>query len=443
MTRVLSPPVLLTSYSHDQCNDMSMPSMPLVKQLPYTTIQPDFVSVLRDVREGVVGQEDFWVSCYPPAATGGTGVHGKVRVTTESTESRDGITWHHDTGATYRVSCTALKIDQTRLQVPRASIQGDSPISAMDVYSTSSSTSSPNDPTSSRVVVAHEDGRVIIHDASPVTSTEKPKSFSIGRDVHAEAVVWFPSGSVLLVGTSTFEVRVVSAPRTITPDPPLGTTPRTLRGHRRAITDLALLDRGREVLSSAKDGTVRLWDVGQGEQTWMGVATGSAPVLSMTASASDTRTVWLALGDGALERLDIRSSTNVTPLRLEAPIDRPPAALHTVTISQDGSHIASGARDGVTTLRDIRSPTVPLARWARTGSCIEGLAFAPSSSVGTKRDLIVATEDGLPYRTRIGTDGEVAVEEEYVGAECDPVRAVRWTGSGIWTASADGVVRRY
>lgn len=45
--------------------------------LPICTIQHDFQAVLADVRDGVVADEDVWVSCY---RAGAPSVHGKVRV---------------------------------------------------------------------------------------------------------------------------------------------------------------------------------------------------------------------------------------------------------------------------------------------------------------------------------------------------------------------------
>lgn len=44
--------------------------------LPIATIQTDFESVISDVRDGLVADESFWLSCYK---TGEPSVHGKVR----------------------------------------------------------------------------------------------------------------------------------------------------------------------------------------------------------------------------------------------------------------------------------------------------------------------------------------------------------------------------
>lgn len=46
--------------------------------LPITTIQPDFESILTDVKDGIVPEDTFWVSCYK---TGEQSVHGKAHLT--------------------------------------------------------------------------------------------------------------------------------------------------------------------------------------------------------------------------------------------------------------------------------------------------------------------------------------------------------------------------
>ena len=45
--------------------------------LPTVNVQHDFQAVINDVEDGMVGEEDFWVSCYK---NGEKSVHGKVRV---------------------------------------------------------------------------------------------------------------------------------------------------------------------------------------------------------------------------------------------------------------------------------------------------------------------------------------------------------------------------
>lgn len=43
-----------------------------------------------------------------------------------------------------------------------------------------------------------------------------------------------------------------------------GSNPVTLKGHSGAILDTAIVSRGRNILSSARDGTVRLWECASG-----------------------------------------------------------------------------------------------------------------------------------------------------------------------------------
>lgn len=45
--------------------------------LPIVTVQPDFESLVTDVKDGIVPEEKFWVSCYK---TGEDSVHGKVHL---------------------------------------------------------------------------------------------------------------------------------------------------------------------------------------------------------------------------------------------------------------------------------------------------------------------------------------------------------------------------
>lgn len=67
--------------------------------LPIVTVQPDFGSVISDVRQALVSDEAFWLSCYK---AGETSVHGKVLATLDDVdrdlvrlEGRDGVGMEH------------------------------------------------------------------------------------------------------------------------------------------------------------------------------------------------------------------------------------------------------------------------------------------------------------------------------------------------------------
>ena len=240
--------------------------------------------------------------------------------------------------------------------------------------------------------------------------------------------------------------------------PALGTTPRTLKAHRRTPTALSIIGTGRTVLSASKDGSLRLWDVGAGTQTALATSTGSVPVNAIAlvsgptndeggqgSSAAEVK-VWAGLGNGSLELLSLPGSTDALPITIQAHT----SAVHALSVSPDGAYLVSGAVDGSLALWDTRSllgsgaGKEPLARWARTRAAIEDIAFLPSSSADVV-ELVIATEDGLPYLARIHvTDGRVEVVTELVGGEVDPVRGVQVGGDGaVWTGGDDGVLRRY
>ena len=100
--------------------------------------------------------------------------------------------------------------------------------------------------------------------------------------------------------------------------------------------------------------------------------------------------------------------------------------------------LASGSRSGVVRVYDVRAELgKPLYAWRRNGACVEDLVFLGN-------ELLVATEDGLPYRAALREGDGAHVVEELVGVDCDPVRGVRYTQDGaVWVGGDDGVLRKY
>lgn len=71
--------------------------------LPISTIQPTFMSVIKDVTDGVVPWEDIWVSCYPSQSPSnsqrdGGGVHGKLRLVLDEVDRNLVIFQHRGDG---------------------------------------------------------------------------------------------------------------------------------------------------------------------------------------------------------------------------------------------------------------------------------------------------------------------------------------------------------
>jgi len=265
---------------------------------------------------------------------------------------------------------------------------------------------------------------------------------------------------------------------------------RTLRGHTRAVTDTAIVSRGRNLLSSAKDGTIRLWDVPSGSQI-RSVALDS-PVLKLSigerpSSATgpddpasnadiDSREVdtsdklaFAALADGSFAAIDLRTKRSVARSSTSA-ADAPAtsiAALSAIAYAPSDALLATGAANGVMRLYDIRSFGVESARaelaaFRRNSASIEDAGFVSlrgeaysvprgSTDAGVTFGLAVATSDGLPYIAQLqpaALGAVVHVRADLVGPDCDAVRVLRVVpsrdgGEEIWTAGDDGVVRRY
>ena len=85
-------------------------------------------------------------------------------------------------------------------------------------------------------------------------------NFSLEREInqaHAGEITklkFFPSGEALISGSQDMQVKIWSVKD--------GSNPRSLIGHKATITDIAIIDRGRNVLSASLDGTIRLWECG-------------------------------------------------------------------------------------------------------------------------------------------------------------------------------------
>jgi proteasomal ATPase-associated factor 1 len=256
---------------------------------------------------------------------------------------------------------------------------------------------------------------------------------------------------------------------------------RTLRGHTCSISDTAIISRGRNVLSGSNDGTIRLWDVSGGQQIRT-ITAGSgkfSPVLSISlgergetelgrvrpdgeenpVAAAPTvdekevdttnKVLFCALGDGSFEVFDLGSKRSVFHSKVE---DRP-AALSSITYSPAHNMLATGSTQGAITVYDTRSLTSPLTSFSRNGASIEDLALATNikflsgspSSTGSDNqvNIAVAAQDGLAFVAGVRPEGP-RVLAELAGIDCDGVRAARICAAGdIWTATDDGVVRRY
>lgn len=152
---------------------------------------------------------------------------------------------------------------------------------------------------------------------------------------------------------------------------------------------------------------------------------------------------WCALQSGRFTGLDLRTKDTTYTSPTETSSGGP---LQSICYDSQGQMLATGSASGIINIYDARmlssESCSPLHKCTRNGASVEDLAFNRINQSGNiSLDLLVATADGLPYRLRV--QPELAVVEEYVGHDCDPVRAIVPAGAHIWTAGDDGLVRCY
>ena len=360
-----------------------------------------------------------------------------------------------NTKDSYKIACPPLGITQTNVVFPTR--EYSDPEHTNPQRPPQRITAFGISPDGTQFVTGFHDGSIRIFTTDSTPPRKIPK-------LHLSTVTYlqfFPSSRVLLTAGADFTLTILPAelPSADSSSPVAIPAPvRTLKGHHtRAITSTAIISRGRNVVSGAKDGTVRLWDVSSGTQIYS-FGTGKGKYIPVTAmdigprgatpvtidgagTVADEREVdtadkliFCALQDGSFEVFDLGSKQSVFQSR---PTDPSSGSLCAITYSPSHNVLATGSSKGVITVYSTLSLWTPLTSFVRNGASIESLAF---TSTGTR--LVVATDDGLPFIASVGSDRPV-VEAELIGGDCEGVRVVRCKDSEVWTAGDDGIVRVY
>ncbi|GAA5899684.1 hypothetical protein JCM5296_001399 [Sporobolomyces johnsonii] len=491
-----------------------------VRSLPYISIQPSLPLVIADIaRPGSsIAVEDCWVSCYR-RAKGVNGekegsVHGKMRVAegeqegqveVESKDKQVEVEMVHESA--FIVACPALSIPPTPVLLPSPSL--NSPQASSSTSSTTQELPAPSlyilsarggidcatlSSDGRRLVVGGRDGQARVVEIVRFEDGQagaKGKRLAKGKETALRGhvgdlttVAFFPSNEAVLTASSDMSLRIFSATD--------GSSPRQLRAHTKRVTGAHILTssdgihKGREILSSSLDGTLKLWDVSKGEvtRTW----TLSQPVSSLVvfsdaesgAAGAEEQSVLIGKyalaghsnGTISLVSLDPStvSSSSATPLLTLGTSTS--SSLDTLAYDPSTRLVAAGGRSGTISLFRLASlePATtatelqPLVEWKRTeGSSINCVRFSsrartslarssqPSSS--TTSSLLVAPSDGLAYRASLDPSApgeeeevDVKVEEEFAGLDCEPATSIWDDAEGrVWVTGGggDGSVRVY
>ncbi|OCH87596.1 WD40 repeat-like protein [Obba rivulosa] len=460
--------------------------------LPICTIQHDFSAVLAEVRDGLVPEDKFWLSCYKH---GQPSVHGRVIAHLDERDrdlvrlqGKDGVEIiQHIQSAVYSAACPALEIPHTRLVLPIASYPDPPSATSRRSHQVTAFDVAPD---GSQFATGYHDGSVLLRAIPIATSPILPYASAKSHLSTITSLRFFPSSRVLLSAGADFSLHILPAepPSSLNSPQVVVESVRTFRGHTRAVTDTVIISRGRNFLSSSKDATLRLWDVPSGSQIRsialrapvmklsIGERPSGAPNGASAPSGTDAdidprevdtsdKLAFAALADGSFAAIDLRVKHPIVQSAAAA-LDAPAtstAALSAIAHAPRDSLLATGTVSGEVRIFDIRTvgaegAHAELAAFRRNSASIEDVSFVSlragayshaldGAIPGDALGLAIATSDGLPYVARLQT-AAVDVGVELVGLDCDAVRVIRTVpgregGEEIWTAGDDGVVRRY
>lgn len=269
-------------------------------------------------------------------------------------------------------------------------------------------------------------------------------------------VKFFPSNRVVLSTSSDLTTRIW--------DPFTGENPRTLEGHKRAVLSAGIIGRGRTVLTAGADGSVRLWDVSapkqirlMGSDRYSAVNALALPQAQM-AEDSEQDTFVVGLASGTWQQFDLRTATAThTATKFVFPPGEAPSATDLWTQSPTAAvtaidvydhTVVAATANGVVSTWDTRAMSCSpheekttaglVTSWRRNNAEVNRIKL-----VSGGQELLVATQDGLPYKCAL-EGATPRVVSEYAGWDCDPTSWIGMDRKGRTViAGAEGAVRRY
>jgi len=142
--------------------------------------------------------------------------------------------------------------------------------------------------------------------------------------------------------------------------------------HQRSIEHVVYSQDGKTLASAARDGTVRLWDIGTGKQLWCRDV--SVPVVDCLAFSPDGKLLAWDAHPGACEIVEARTGKFVC--RLEGQGTR----IKAIAFSPDSRRLAIGNKDGAVDLWDATSGEAIRALGPHEGGCCT-VAFSPNGKL--------------------------------------------------------------
>ena len=244
----------------------------------------------------------------------------------------------------------------------------------------------------------------------------------VGHKGDVNACSFFPSGHIVLSGGSDTTVQIWSLeleehPSTICRPAP---SVLTLKGHSLGVTDVGIIGVGRNVCSSSRDGSFKVWDCSSASAVLsidlspeIDVQKPSVNAFCGTNSAESTSeaTFVAVTEDGRLIQVDTREKYVVTTLlRVDTGLN----CVSTLT----NNRVVCGGEDGVLRIVDMRQGGSILSA-ARQGE-------SPVTSVASKGSFLISGyQSGSCSQWNVDpATSQLSIVADLTGADFDPIHSL-------------------
>ncbi|KAJ3385865.1 Proteasomal ATPase-associated factor 1 [Entophlyctis sp. JEL0112] len=417
-----------------------------VLSLPRVAVQPDFDAILLESRISAL-PSTFWLSLYPRTQLASPPVHASVSVLPGATArlaASDGIECTLLGPNKLRVSSPSLE-DPIVVTGPTATASFGGNITAIHIA-----------PSRSHAVVGGDDSRIGVYSTSNLTRTSAVFNGHRGDITTANLLTTATDLTAKIWDAATGENPVT-----------LGRADPKAGHHTRPITHTQFVERGRNIVTGARDGRVLLWEVSQAvvlrdlfagsklHDAFSGRMGGIAglcvgdfgspagspsPQLEPMEFGTSGKLCLAANEDGTIAAVDLQAGGSETPLFVVKDTGNNTKLTAMACDFQRGVFVV-GDSGGLIRSFDFRNTATPLLSLKRNNAAILNLETFSNSS--GRMCLLFANEEGSCANVEIDSNAKVFLRTEYVGTDIEPLNGLCAYEKTTMVGGREGIIRLY